>query len=87
VIPAVLSSIGTASAGAAIAPALRLLTIPFLLLTIVMLGRAWRLELKATGHFRGLWAERSRRILLISTVISIAVWGMRFGGFLGPTPF
>ena len=82
-----LSSIGTASAGVAMAPALRLLTFPLLLLTIAMLGRGWRLELKATGHFRGLWAERSRMVLLASTVISVAVWGMRFGGLLGPTPF
>ncbi|MBT3941716.1 MAG: hypothetical protein HOC77_09320 [Chloroflexi bacterium] len=86
-IPAVLSSIGTASAGAAIAPALRVLTIPLLLLTVVMLTRAWRLELKATGHWQGVWAVRSRRTLLVSTILSIAIWGMRFGGLLGPTPF
>ncbi len=82
-IPAVLGSIGATSTGAAIAPALRVLTIPFLLLTIFLLGRAWYLELRATDHWKGIWAQRSRKILLVSTAVSAVIWGLRFGGVLG----
>ena len=81
-----LASIGTVSAGAAIAPALQVLTFPLLLVTIALLGRAWRLELMAEGHWRGVWARRSRVVLLVSTVVSITVWGLRFAGLLGPAP-
>ncbi len=86
-IPAVLGSLGTASAGAAIAPALRMLTIPFMALTVFMLGRAWYLEFNKSGHWRGMWARRSRKILIVSTVASAAMWEARFGGLLGPRPF
>ena len=82
-IPAVLGSIGTASTGAAIAPALRVLTIPLLVLTIFLLGRAWYLELRATDHWKGIWAKRSRKILIASTAVSAVIWGLRIGGVLG----
>ena len=86
-IPAVLGSLGTASAGAAIAPALQVLTIPFLILTAVTLSRGWYLDIKAGGHWRGLWAIRSRRILIATTIASVTLWILRFGGALGPKPF
>jgi hypothetical protein len=79
--------LGTASAGAAIAPALRALNIPFLILTVLMLSRAWYLELEPTGHWRGFWAIRSRKVLIASTAVSLAVWSLRFGGLLGGRPF
>ncbi len=82
-----LGTLGTASAGAAIAPALRVLNIPFLILTILMLGRAWYLELEKTDHWRGFWAQRSRKVLIATTVVSVAIWGLRFGGILGGRPF
>ena len=69
------------------APALRVLNIPFLALGIFLLGRAWYLELKATDHWRGFWAKRSRKVLIASTLVSVAIWGLRFGGLLGPRPF
>ena len=69
------------------APALRVLTIPFLILTVLMLGRAWYLELSAKEHWRGFWALRSRKMLIASTAVSVAIWGMRFGGLLGERPF
>ena len=56
---------------------------PFLLLTIFLLGRAWYLELQATDHWKGIWAKRSRKILLASTAVSAVIWGLRFGGVLG----
>ncbi|MCH8910305.1 MAG: hypothetical protein IH867_06145 [Chloroflexi bacterium] len=69
------------------APALRVLNIPFLALGILLLGRAWYLELKQTDHWRGFWAERSRKILVASTLVSVVIWGLRFGGLLGMRPF
>ncbi len=78
---------GAASTGVAVAPALRVLNVPFLVLTIVMLGRAWYLELKKTDHWRGIWAQRSRKVLVASTLVSIVIWGLRFGGLLGMRPF
>jgi hypothetical protein len=69
------------------APALRALTIPFIALTVFMLGRAWYLELGRPGHGRGIWLRRSRNILILSTVASATLWGLRFGGFLGMRPF
>lgn len=86
-IPAVLGTLGTASAGAAIAPALRVLNIPLLILTVLMLGRAWYLELETTDHWRGFWAQRSGKILIASTMVSVVIWGLRFGGLLGARPF
>ena len=69
------------------APALRALNIPFLALAVLLLGRAWYLELKQTEHWRGFWAERSRKVLIASTVVSVVIWGLRFGGLLGMPPF
>lgn len=86
-IPAVLGSIGAASTGIAVAPALRVLNIPFLALAILLLGRAWYLELHKTDHWRGFWAERSRKVLIASTLVSAVIWGLRFGGLLGMRPF
>ena len=69
------------------APALRVLNIPLLALTIFMLGRAWYLEAEKTDHWRGIWAQRSRKILIVSTVASVVLWGLRFGEILGMRPF
>ena len=68
------------------APALRALTIPFLALGILLLGRAWYLELKQRDHWRGFWADRSRKVLIASTLVSMAIWALRFGGLMGPRP-
>ena len=85
--PAVLGSFSAVSTGAAIAPALRVLNIPFLVLTVFVLGRAWYLELEKTGHWRGVWAQRSRWWLIASTLASATLWGLRFAGLLGMRPF
>ncbi|MFQ5860300.1 MAG: hypothetical protein ACE5IG_01960 [Dehalococcoidia bacterium] len=64
---------------------MRLLTYPFLVLTIVALGRGWYLQLRHRAATT--WQRRSRIILVGSTVLAIALWGLRFGGLLGARPF
>ena len=59
-VPAVLGLVGAIGPGLAVAPALRVLTYPFLGLTLLFLGRGWYLA---------------------------SLWGLRFGGLLGPQPF
>ena len=69
------------------APALQVLTYPFLALTVLTLGRGWILESKSKTHWRGSWARRSSVILVASTVASVVLWGLRFAGVLGARPF
>ena len=84
--PAVLGFAGATAAGAALAPALRVLTWPLLGLNVILLGRGWYLEVGGTGHGRGARAKRSRRVLIASTAIAMILWGLRFAGTLGMRP-
>jgi hypothetical protein len=73
--------------GLALAPALRVLTWPFLALTLLALGRGWYLELAHQGAWRSTWRRRSGVVLIASTVLAVALWGLRFAGVLGMRPF
>ncbi|MQG76007.1 MAG: hypothetical protein FI703_01620 [SAR202 cluster bacterium] len=86
-IPGLLGLMGSSSAGLAVAPALQVLTWPLLALTGLTLGRGWYVELSQGKGWRSPWSRRSTAILFISTATSLVVWGLRFGGLLGGSPF
>ena len=89
-VPAALGLLGSSGSGVALAPALRLLNGPFLVLTVVVIARGWYLQLPRgqLSHVRGtLWQRRSFWVLAASTVFSAGVWGLRFAGLLGGAPF
>ncbi len=87
-LPGLLGLLGAGGAGLALAPALRVLNLPFLILTVVLLGRGWYLQLRSHGlHGETLWSRRSLVVLTGSTVLAAVVWGLRFGGLLGMPPF
>jgi hypothetical protein len=86
VVPGVLGLLAASSAGAALAPALRALTWPFLGLTILILSRGWYLDLRHQGGRSG-WRNRARLVLWGSTALSLLLWGLRFGGLLGARPW
>ena len=84
-VPGLLGLVGVTGAGLALAPALRVLTYPFLALTVLFLARGWYLV--ATGRRpRTLWGRRSRLALVLSTLVAVVVWGLRFAGVLGAPP-
>jgi hypothetical protein len=87
VVPGLLGLIGGASTGLAVAPALRVLNWPFLVLTLVMLGRGWYLNISHGSGWRSPWARRSRLVLIASTMLAVSLWGLRFAGLLGMPPF
>jgi len=66
-----------------VAPALRVLTWPFLALTLLMLGRGWYLELAGRRQGPNAWRRRSSMVLIASTLLAAALWGLRFAGLLG----
>ena len=84
-VPGLLGLLGATEAGLAVAPALRVLTFPFLVITLVTLGRGWYLNLQHPGRTR--WQRRSRAVLAASTVLAVTLWGLRFAGLLGVRPF
>ena len=65
------------------APALRMLTWPFLVITLLVLGRGWYLDLSHGGVWRPTWARRWRLTLSASTALALLLWGLRFSGVLG----
>ena len=77
---------GGTSTGLALAPALRVLTWPFLALTLIMLGRGWYVQLSHKGGWRSSWGQRAGLMLLGSTVLAVALWSLRFTGLLGMSP-
>jgi len=81
----VLGLLGTAGAGLALAPALRVLTWPFLALTMLALGRAWWLEVGHCG-WRFPWGRRAFWVLVASIALAAALWTSRFLGVLGMPP-
>ena len=84
-VPGLLGLLSGASTGLAIAPALRVLNGPFLVLTLALLGRGWYLNL-SHGGWRSPWARRSRLVLIGSTALAASLWGLRFAGLLGMPP-
>ena len=87
-LPGALGLLGASGAGLALAPALRVLNLPFLILTVVLLGRAWYLQLRGHGlHGGTLWSRRSLIVLAGSTALAAVGLGLRFGGLLGMRPF
>ncbi len=87
-LPGALGLLGASEAGLALAPALRVLNIPFIILTVALLGRGWYLQLRDHGlHGGSLWSRRSLVVLAGSTVLAVILWGLRFGGLLGMRPF
>ncbi len=87
-LPGLLGLLGAGGAGLALAPALRVLNLPFLILTVVLLGRGWYLQLRSHGlHGGARWSQRSLVVLAGSTVLAAILWGFRFGGLLGMRPF
>lgn len=86
--PGLLALLGASGAGLAMVPALRALNYPFLALTVLLLGRGWYLHLRGHGlHGGTLWGRRSLAVLAGSTVVATVLWGLRFGGLLGMSPF
>ncbi len=63
-----------------------MLTWPLLVLTLLMLGRAWFLDLSHGGGWRSTWARRGRVTLVASTALAVSLWGLRFAGVLGMSP-
>lgn len=87
-LPGALGLLGAGGAGLALTPALRVLNLPFLILTIVLLGRGWYLQLRSHGlHGGTLWSQRSLIVLIVSTLLAATLWGLRFGGLMGMRPF
>ena len=68
------------------APALRVLTWLFLVLTLLVVGRGWYLDLSHRGGWRSSWAKRSTLVLMGSTMVAAVLWGLRFAGLLGARP-
>ena len=73
--------------GLALAPALRVLTWPFLALTLLLLGRGWYLEMANRRRGPSVWRRRSSMVLIASTLLAAGLWGLRFAGLLGDQPF
>ena len=83
-----LGLLGASGAGLALVPALRVLNYPFLAFTIVLLGRGWYLHLRDHGlHAGTLWGQRNLVVLVVSTLLAVTLWGLRFRGLLGMRPF
>ena len=86
-VPGLLGFLGGTSAGLALAPALRVLTWPFLAITLLMLGRGWYLELSHRGRWTSPWRRRAGLVLLGSTVLAVSLWSLRLTGVIGMRPF
>ena len=85
-VPGLLGLLGGTSAGLAFAPALQALTWPFLAVTVLMLARGWWLA-PSHGSWRGpAWKNRATYTLIVSTVLAVTLWGLRFAGLLGNNP-
>ena len=83
-VPGLLGLLGGGTSALAIAPALRALSWPFLILTVAMLGRGWYLTLSHGGGWRSAWSVRARITLIASTALAVLMWAARFAGVMGP---
>ncbi len=80
-IPALLGLVGAVGAGAALAPALQVVTIPIGVIGGAFLARAWWLQLSHGAE--GAWPLRSLVVLVLSTGLSATLWSLRYAGLLG----
>ncbi len=85
-VPGLLGLLGGTSAGLAIAPALQALTWPFLVITVLMLARGWWLAPSHGSWWGPAWKNRATYTLIVSTVLAVTLWSLRFGGLLGESP-
>ncbi len=86
-LPGLLGLLGASGAGLALTPALRALNLPFLILTVVLLGRGWYLQISHGIRGGSSWSRGSLLVLSGSTALAALLWGLRFGGLLGMPPF
>jgi len=86
VVPGLLGVLGGTSAGLALAPALRVMTWPFLALTVLMLARGWWLAQSHGSWWGSAWKNRATVTLILSTGLAGVLWGLRFAGLLGQSP-
>ncbi len=81
-IPGVLGLVGAIGVGAALAPALQVVTVPLGIIGGTFLARAWWLQLR--HGFGGAWPLRSLAALAGSTALAAALWSLRLLGVLAP---
>jgi cytochrome bd-type quinol oxidase subunit 2 len=86
-VPGLLGFLAVGETALALAPALRVLTWPFLALTLLMLGRGWYVELSDHRRRRSDWKRGASMVLVLSTLIAATLWGLRFAGLLGAPLF
>ena len=85
-VPGLLGVLGGTSAGLAFAPASRVLTWPFLVVAVLMLARGWWLAPSHGSWWGPKWKNRATITLVVSTVLSVVLWTLRFAGLLGESP-
>lgn len=78
-----LGLLGLTSAGAALAPALRVLTWPLLGLTVALIGWGWGRRIRH-GHASD-WSRRSDWLLVGSTLLAAVLWLYRWVAMGGAT--
>ena len=81
-----LGVLGGTSTGLALAPALQVLTWPFLAVTVFMLARGWWLAPSHGSLWGPAWKNRAMVTLIASTALSAVLWTLRFAGLLGANP-
>ncbi len=68
------------------APALQVLTWPFLVITVLMLARGWWLAPSHGSLWGTGWKNRATVTLIVSTLLAVVLWTLRFAGLLGASP-
>jgi len=86
VVSGLLGVLGGTSAGLALAPALQVLTWPFLVITVLMLARGWWLAPSHGSLWGTGWKNRATVTLIVSTLLAVVLWTLRFAGLLGASP-
>ena len=77
-LPGLLGLIGISSSGLALAPALRELTWPLFIVSLLVLSRSWYLEASGRKAPKSRWKTTSSVVVLLSTTFWVAVWWIRF---------
>ena len=81
-----LGLLGASGSGLAFAPALRALSLPLLVITLLMLSRGWYLQISQRADLSTKWPRRAITTLVLSTVLAVTLWGLRFADLLGESP-
>ena len=68
------------------APALQVLTWPFLVITVLMLARGWWLAPSHGSWWGPAWKNRATATLIVATILAAVLWSLRFAGLLGASP-